>query len=628
MKYRSEIDGLRALAVVPVILFHAGFGLFSGGFLGVDVFFVISGYLITSIILNEKQAGTFSLVGFYTRRARRILPALYFMLSITFALAVLIMLPFQLKEFGQSVISTSLFSTNIFFWLRTDYWAQSAELTPLLHIWSLGVEEQFYFFFPLLVMLFNRPQLAIIFWTILILSFLGMLYARAIGDVSEAFYLLPFRAWELIAGAIAVLLTNKIFLGDRLSNWLHSIALLALFISFTLFSANTNPAILYSVPVAATFLIVAIPEKSGMSSYILKNSSFVYIGLISYSLYLFHQPIFALTRIATFGELSLSNIFVCLIVTFVMAAISYRFIEAPFRRRSTVSDRLILVLAILVITIFMALGVILHFTNGLKDYKLSKMNSETQVLFAKFELAQKDRMEIWERETKNSSLKFDENNRKKILFVGDSLSEDLLVAGSLSKNITETSQLRRFDFDDECVKNLVTNGNEIGHRSKSCSEEKDLFLGSPLLRDAQVIIIAEAWLSNAKYLEDFLGLPEVKNKQIVVYLTHSFADMNSLLLYMDKSKYSYNSSEFKRFVYLNRHQRTIVANTILKNIAARFSLETISAYDFFCNFSIEECTVISDLGSPMIIDQTHLSGSGVVSFSTWFSLQLKDILHL
>ena len=140
MRYRPEIDGLRALAVIPVILFHAGFSQFSAGFLGVDVFFVISGYLITSIILSEKKANTFSLVSFYERRARRILPALYFMLFLVSFFAFLIMLPTQLKEFGESLIATSLFSANIFFWIKTDYWAQSAELTPLLHIWSLGVE--------------------------------------------------------------------------------------------------------------------------------------------------------------------------------------------------------------------------------------------------------------------------------------------------------------------------------------------------------------------------------------------------------------------------------------------------------------------------------------------------------
>ena len=279
-------------------------------------------------------------------------------------------------------------------------------------------------------------------------------------------------------------------------------------------------------------------------------------------------------------------------------------------------------------SVFLSFGAVVHLTDGLRDYKLSNMKPEAQILFNKFGLAQKEREEIWGRELKNSSSNFDENNKLKILFVGDSLSEELLVASSLSKNITENAQLRRFDFDDECVKNLVTNGNEIGRNLIICSKEKVIFLGSKLLRESQVIVIAEAWLSNAKYLDDFLKLPEVKNKEMVVYLTHSFADMNSLLLYIDKSKVDYNSAEFKKFVYLNRHQRTISANLILEDIAKKYSLKTIHAYDFFCNSKIKECTVINNHGFPMIIDQTHLSSSGVVGFSSWLSDQLKDRLNL
>ena len=628
MKYRKEIDGLRALAVIPVILFHAGFTTFSSGFVGVDVFFVISGYLITSIVLNQKQHETFSLISFYERRARRILPALYFMLSLASILAVIIMLPSQLKEFGQSVISTVLFSANIFFWLKTDYWQQSSELAPLLHIWSLGVEEQFYFCFPFLLILFKSKKLKIVFWITLGLSFFVMMYARASGNISEAFYLLPFRAWEFIVGAFAVLWTNKSFISEKVGSRLNLIALGVLIISFIIFNESTNPVFLFGIPVAATFLIIAIPDKNGIASYVLRNQYVVKVGEISYGLYLFHQPIFALTRIASFVPLSTPLIFTCLIVTFLLATISYKFVETPFRNRDIFSNRSILLLTVLLMSVFLSFGAVVHLTDGLRDYKLSNMKPEAQILFNKFGLAQKEREEIWGRELKNSSSNFDENNKLKILFVGDSLSEELLVASSLSKNITENAQLRRFDFDDECVKNLVTNGNEIGRNLIICSKEKVIFLGSKLLRESQVIVIAEAWLSNAKYLDDFLKLPEVKNKEMVVYLTHSFADMNSLLLYIDKSKVDYNSAEFKKFVYLNRHQRTISANLILEDIAKKYSLKTIHAYDFFCNSKIKECTVINNHGFPMIIDQTHLSSSGVVGFSSWLSDQLKDRLNL
>ena len=147
MKYRAEIDGLRAVAVIPVILFHAGFEFFSGGFVGVDIFFVISGYLITTIILSEKEQGTFSLINFYERRVRRILPALFLVMLFSLLFAWLWLLPSDLKDFSQSLIAVSTFYSNIFFWQESGYWAAANELKPLLHTWSLAVEEQYYFIF-------------------------------------------------------------------------------------------------------------------------------------------------------------------------------------------------------------------------------------------------------------------------------------------------------------------------------------------------------------------------------------------------------------------------------------------------------------------------------------------------
>ena len=150
MNYRSEIDGLRALAILPVILFHAGFKFFSGGFIGVDIFFVISGYLITSIIIKEKESGVFTLIDFYERRARRILPALFFVMLISLPLAWFWLIPEDMKSFSKSLISICSFSSNIFYWLSEGYFSTSSELIPFLHTWSLSVEEQYYLFFPIL----------------------------------------------------------------------------------------------------------------------------------------------------------------------------------------------------------------------------------------------------------------------------------------------------------------------------------------------------------------------------------------------------------------------------------------------------------------------------------------------
>ena len=166
MKYRAEIDGLRALAVIPVILFHAGFDMFSGGFVGVDVFFVISGYLITTIIISEMAQKNFNIFNFYERRARRILPALFFVMLVCIPFAWLWMTPNELKDFGQSLFAVSTFTSNILFWRESGYFEIAAELKPLLHTWSLAVEEQYYIFFPVFLLLIWRLGLA---WVIAIL---------------------------------------------------------------------------------------------------------------------------------------------------------------------------------------------------------------------------------------------------------------------------------------------------------------------------------------------------------------------------------------------------------------------------------------------------------------------------
>ena len=152
MNYRPEIDGLRAIAVLPVVLFHAGVGLFGGGFVGVDIFFVISGYLITTIIISEMAEDRFSVINFYKRRARSILPALFFVMAVCLPFAWLLLVPNELKDFGQSIVLVSIFSSNILFWIEAGYFDAAAELKPLLHTWSLAVEEQYYLLFPIFLL--------------------------------------------------------------------------------------------------------------------------------------------------------------------------------------------------------------------------------------------------------------------------------------------------------------------------------------------------------------------------------------------------------------------------------------------------------------------------------------------
>jgi peptidoglycan/LPS O-acetylase OafA/YrhL len=211
MDYRPEIDGLRALAVLPVILFHAGFETFSGGFVGVDVFFVISGYLITTIILKELEQDDFSIARFYERRARRILPALFLVMFVCIPFAWLWLLPDDMQRFSQSLVAVSTFVSNLLFWQESGYFDTAAELKPLLHTWSLAVEEQYYVLFPLFLVLvwpFGKR------W-ILVLLALGAVLSLSLAEwgsfrrPAATFYLLPTRGWELLLGALIAFYLSK-----------------------------------------------------------------------------------------------------------------------------------------------------------------------------------------------------------------------------------------------------------------------------------------------------------------------------------------------------------------------------------------------------------------------------------
>ena len=207
MQYRAEIDGLRALAVLPVVLFHAGFEWFSGGFVGVDVFFVISGYLITTIIISEMAEDKFSIVNFYERRARRILPALFFVMAVSIPFSWFLLTPIDLKDFGESLVAVSTFSSNFLFWKESDYFATAAELKPLLHTWSLAVEEQYYILFPIFLMLTWHLGLMKIVLLLMLIFGLSLSFAHwgTLNYPNAAFYLLPTRGWELLCGVFAAI---------------------------------------------------------------------------------------------------------------------------------------------------------------------------------------------------------------------------------------------------------------------------------------------------------------------------------------------------------------------------------------------------------------------------------------
>ena len=344
MEYRREIDGLRALAVLPVILFHAGFKAFSGGFVGVDIFFVISGFLITSIILGDAAAGRFSLLDFYDRRARRILPALYLVLLVCIPFAWIVLPPIELTSFSKSLVSIPLFSSNFFFWRDGNYFETTAELKPLLHTWSLAVEEQYYLFFPIFLTVILRAGLRWIFLLLSTVAASSLVLAQVLSSHSPVanFFLLPTRAWELAIGALVACHLRRSS-SERIpvaARQVLSAAGLGLIVASILLFTKTTPfpgfAALAPTLGAALILLCARPDT--LVGQALAIRAAVGIGLVSYSAYLWHQPLLALVRyrFPSPGSVVMGGLVGC---TFALAWMTWKYVERPFRIRSAFDRR-------------------------------------------------------------------------------------------------------------------------------------------------------------------------------------------------------------------------------------------------------------------------------------------------
>lgn len=369
MKYRAEIDGLRALAVLPVILFHAGFEWFSGGFVGVDVFFVISGYLITTIIISEMTEGKFSIVNFYERRARRILPALIFVMAACLPFAWLWLTPNDLKDFGQSLVAVSTFSSNILFSLESGYFDTAAELKPLLHTWSLAVEEQYYILFPIFLMLTWRLGIKWILFilSVLFLLSLGVAQWGAYNKPSATFFLLPTRGWELLVGVFAAfyLKYNTQLRSHILNQALSLLGFGMIVYSIIAFDETTPFPSLYAlIPTIGTGLLILCAVPNTFVHKLLSLKIFVGIGLISYSAYLWHQPLLAFARHRLLGEVSDILLIALCSISLVLSWLSWKYIEAPFRSRKTLTRNKVFLLSIGCIFIFSSIGLSMHLKNG------------------------------------------------------------------------------------------------------------------------------------------------------------------------------------------------------------------------------------------------------------------------
>ena len=370
ISYRPEIDGLRAISIFAVIFFHTNIKIFSGGFIGVDIFFVISGYLITSIILKQINNNKFSIINFYERRARRILPALFFVLFGTLAAGWVLLMPNEMKILSQNIFATVLFISNIFFYIKNfNYFDLLQESNPLIHLWSLGVEEQYYFLYPLLLLIITKyfkTNLAKILSYIAILSLiLSQLLYKKYPD--STYYLLHTRIWEIIIGCLcSFYLSRKESLQSDLRNLLSILGFFLIFFSFFYYTKETpTPSFYTLIPIIGAALIIIFCNKKTFIYRILSNRILVFFGLISYSAYLWHQPVLAFYKIANYNNITLfENIFLVIFIFF-LSFLTWMFIEKPIREKKFFDNtKKLFIFYTFAISLFLLIGIVGHFNSG------------------------------------------------------------------------------------------------------------------------------------------------------------------------------------------------------------------------------------------------------------------------
>lgn len=631
MRYRPEIDGLRAIAVAAVILFHAGFALFSGGFVGVDVFFVISGFLITSIIVEDLKTGRFSLLRFYERRARRILPALFTVMAACVPFAYMLLSPDDLKDFAQSLAAICLFASNVLFWSESGYFDTQAELKPLLHTWSLAVEEQFYVVFPLLLLAAWRLGRGVLLALIGAIAVASLF--TSVDEVrnfpSAAFYLLPSRSWQLLVGALASFFADRwqaadvrppaVRLAGEAVGWGGmAMIVLALF----LFDERTPfPGLNAALPTLGTTLVLLGASDRTSVGRMLAWRPLVGLGLISYSAYLWHQPLFAFTKHALLAELPTDLAIVLCAVTIVLACLSWRYIEQPFRDRSLISRGAVFALSAAGMAAFVGLGFIGHrMSDRITQIRLRSVDPALRSQFRTRESLVADRNAFVAQFLPESGKDFSTDTAtKKILILGDSVSEDLYSALMVNSELFSGIEFRRLMLDEPCMQaaaHLVAEGElPTAIDEKTCRVALERLRDGPLLKAADVIVLCSNWpryITHSTH-EGGIELAEalaVGGRQVRIVGLMSMQEASSTAFLALKNGLTVEQANGVAYHTVQR-SKIDTPNADARAVASRFeTVRYLDKYAVFCDDAAKSTLLYDSEGQMLFADNFHLTAVG------------------
>ena len=611
MNYRPEIDGLRAIAVISVILYHAqitilGYQPFRGGFIGVDIFFVISGYLITSIILKELiTTGSFSFKYFYERRVRRILPVLCVVILVTCLLSSFLMMPTLVEDVQKQSLSSIFFISNFkFIFDLTEYQSISSNYIPLLHTWSLSIEEQFYFVFPLflfLIFFYFRKYLVIIL-LITLTSSLVFSDWQSNHHKIENFYFSFSRAWELIFGSFCAYIKYKNISFSKDYILLNNFGLLLILLSFYIFDHSLrHPSIYTLLPVLGTSFIIIFNSKNSDYTFtekILKSKLFVGTGLISYSLYLWHYPF-----LVYFNTLELLSIykFLILIIIFIISYYSYVFIEKPFRTLLHFKKVIIFILFVTFLTVSV------NFYLISKKGNIEKFTYKENVLDNGYLKKQSDNF------FKNIKVNNFIKNKKKVLIFGDSHARDLFISLNLNSSLFEQYDFKLIFASTSCLfKYFITD--------KICGKISEI--ESSLLNNFDYIILKENWSTeevdvlglNLKFLKE-----RVPSKKIVVigngpfFETKKYKGLVSTLFDQNILKtQNLKKSELEKLYYKSyiSNKSALELDKKVIEISKKFNVIYLNQVELICKNISQKCNYFTKDNKKIFYDYGHYTLEG------------------
>jgi peptidoglycan/LPS O-acetylase OafA/YrhL len=600
-EYRPDIDGLRANAVAIVVLHHVR--LLRGGFIGVDIFFVISGFLITRIILREIEDGSFTLTAFYRRRVRRLFPALFAMFAASSIASVLLLFPNELVEFGKALASATFFVANIFFYRGDGYFAEATDIVPLLHTWSLSVEEQFYIVFPLLILATSRlgSYVTLLAIGVLLLLSFALSVTLIAADQSAAFFLFPPRAWELLLGcALGARLAPPIPAHYR--DPAAAVALAALLLCAAVYDKDMSfPGWSALAPCAAAAVLIhsASSSPTRIASF-LSTRPLVYVGLISYSLYLWHWPIIVFYKAGTGHQLTGMEKCLLVVASLVVAHLSYRFVERPFREGSlkTAGAFSYSIAAASLSCLFFA---IVLFSSG-----FASLYSDTVRRLAEFRYDYSDayrsgtcfknkKSDVALHHVDEACLALD-SSRRDFLILGDSHAAHYWAG--FKDVFPEINFLQA--TASGCKPTLKSDGVEF------CRE----FMNKSIqfLRRAKVdaVILSARW--------DQASLPDLEETlHEIIKLAPATVILGPIAAYSDSLPKLLARAEYTEDDGLVRRARKEESRAIDRNIAAKLepfeTVRYISVIDLLCDGSFE-CITVDREGLPIQFDSAHLTRGG------------------